>query len=193
MILPLVIGTAALASVLPGPLPAEPVRAAPSAPLAANGPRLRPLESRVALLLRLGVERSRVLRDLVAHIEGGRVFVYIGFDRQMADRVAGSLTLVGSAGPYRYLRIALNPALPADQAIAALAHELQHVVEVMDHPEVTSEAALEALYRRIGRENRLLGRVGWETEQATLVGSQVRRELTTRGAVPGPRDTRARR
>jgi hypothetical protein len=84
---------------------------------------------------------------------------------------------MGSGGGYRYVRVALHPELNQDLMIAGLAHELQHVLEVIQNPEVTSEPALTALYQRIGRSNRTSGSIGWETEEARSVATRVRREL----------------
>ena len=65
----------------------------------------------------------------------------------MADGLAGVLTFVGHGNQYRYLRVALNSNLLPDRIIASLAHELQHVVEVVEHPEVTSDQRLDELYQ----------------------------------------------
>jgi hypothetical protein len=103
--------------------------------------------------------------------------VYISLDIRMDKTLAGSLAFVGDVGAYRYLRVAINPNLAPEHIIASLAHELQHVVEVVAHPEVRSEADLLALYRQIGHENRVSGTPGWETAAAQQVSEDVRREL----------------
>lgn len=70
------------------------------------------------------------------------------------------------AGGFRYVRIAISTDLSADQIIATLAHELQHVVEIIDDPGVVDEPSLSALYRRIGRPSRVVATAGWETAAA---------------------------
>ena len=97
----------------------------------------------------------------------------------MADGLAGRLTFVGNAGQYRYLRASISAHLSADSTIASLAHEMQHVVEVIEHPKVTSEKELNVLYQRIGESNRAGGVQGWETKAAKAVTYEVRRELST--------------
>jgi hypothetical protein len=142
-----------------------------------GGPRLRPTDRRAASLLRNGLERSGRLRALVDTIDSAHVIVYLGMDPRMDAGLAGRLTFVGNAGKYRYLRASIHSGLGGEVMIASLAHELQHVVEVIEHPEVTSEKALEGLYERIGQSNRYGGIQGWETKAAQDVTREVRREL----------------
>ncbi len=144
-----------------------------------GGPRIRPADARAALILRLGLERSAILRQLVDDIEGGEVIVYVVLNGDMPDRLAGSLNFAGEGGRYRYLRVALNADLPADQIVASLAHELQHVREVMAAPEVRDDASLRSLYRRIGQESHVAGKLGWETNEARAISMDVRRELSS--------------
>src|SRR5690606_7107792 len=108
----------------------------------------------------------------------GDVIVYLMVSKELPNRLAGSLSVVARAGRYRYLRVMLNATLSAEHLIASLAHELQHVREVMAHPDVDDGASLSTLYRQIGRESRIAGRTGWETDAAHAVGVDVRRELS---------------
>ncbi len=194
MRLPLVPCVAAMAALLAVPVfgqHALPVRTfEPSLPAVAptpvppivewwrrGGPRIRSTDSRVASALRSGLERSSVLRGLVDTIESNDVVVYTGVDQRMADELSGRLTFMGVGGGYRYVRVSVHPELKPSLMIAALAHELQHVVEVVEHPEVTSEAALTSLYKRIGHSNMASGRIGWETDAAHDIGLVVQHEL----------------
>lgn len=158
------------------------VAAAPAPPIAEwwrhGGPRIRLLDARVTTVMAIGVQRSRLLRALVERVEAADVIVYVGMAPRVDQGLAGSLVFIGDGGEFRYLRAMLNPELSTDHLIASLAHELHHVVEVIDHPSVRSETALAGLYRRIGRQNRIAGRLGWETEAARQVTDDVRRELT---------------
>jgi len=144
-----------------------------------GGPRLRPTDQRAANSLRSGLERSGRVRALAHQVETSDVFVYVGVDARMEDGLAGRLTFVGHGHEYRYLRVALSPRLGNDVMIAALAHELQHVVEVIEHPEVTSDQQLKLLYERIGVTSRVGSIQGWETRAAQEITYEVRRELTS--------------
>lgn len=158
-----------------------------------GGPRLRQTDDRVRVALRDGLARSSLVRGLVQRIEAGDVFVYVGIDPRMVKGLHGRLVFAGSAGTYRYVRVTLNPELGGEQLIAALAHELQHAVEVIEHPEVGSERALEGLYQRIGQSNRAGGTPGWETTAAVDMGYDVRRELNIGTAAALARRESARR
>lgn len=147
-----------------------------------GGPRIRPSDKRTSALLAAGLERSALLRDLVHTVEASDVIVYIGMNPIMQRGLAGCVTFVSDAGRYRYLRAMLNPDLTTEQLIAALAHELHHVSEIIAHAEVRSESTMAALYRRIGIENRRSARSGWETGEAQQVGWDVRRELKEHAA-----------
>lgn len=148
-----------------------------------GGPRIRLTDSRIRVLLEAGLQRSRLLRDLVARVEAGNVIVYMGLEPRIDRRLTGSLVFAGDGGQYRYLRAMINPEATGEQIIAAIAHELQHVVEVIADPGVRSEAGLVSLYRRIGRRSSIPGRLAWETEAAQQVTDDVRRELASGTAV----------
>lgn len=165
------------------------VVAASATPDAAHGPapadtsrdavrdaRVRPYDARSAGLLLEGLRRSDRLRTIVETIEKGNVIAYLQTQPGLKDRLAGTVTWVTATPKFRYVRISLNPALGGDLAIALLAHELQHVVEIAHEPSVVNETSLEAFYRRTG--TRMLAHTnGWDTEAARAAGDHVRREL----------------
>jgi len=142
-----------------------------------GGPRIRPQDPRTTQLLRAGMARSETFRALVARIEASDVFVYVSVSPFIKSSLAGQLNWMTQAGPYRYLRATLSTDQTSDQAIATLAHELQHAAEVVDDGMVTSEQSLVALYRRIGQPSRAVATAGWETIAAQEAGYRVRREL----------------
>lgn len=143
-----------------------------------GGPRIRANDSRATVLLQNGLERSSHVRTLADRIDGADVVVYMDVERRMDSSLAGRLTFIGQGGRYRYVRVTINASLNNDLMIASLAHELQHVVEVIEHPEVTSEGGLKRLYQRIGVSNRASGTEGWETKAAQEMTQEVRRELS---------------
>ncbi len=79
-----------------------------------GGPRLRPQDDRITALLDQGQMRSPTMRKLVARIEAGDVFVYIAGSHRLNKHLAGSLQWMTTAGPYRYVRVTIDPTLPAD-------------------------------------------------------------------------------
>ena len=184
-LLGLLIAPVAAQTPLPSRVPAteSPVIAPDAPPPVAEwwkngGPRVRTIDSRLTALFKNGLDRSRLLRDIVDQVDASNVVVYIGFDPTMKRKgLAGQLTFSGSAGNYRYLRALINPDLPSDLIIASIAHELQHVLEVVASPEVRTENGFKDLYKKIGSENRTTSGFGWETAAAQQVGYDVRREL----------------
>lgn len=158
-----------------------------------GGPRVRPNDARMATLLLDGLRRSPSLLSLVERIEASDVIVYLETQPALSDHLAGCLTWITSVGRFRYVRASINPNLTADALIASIGHELQHVVEIIDHPDVTGPATLFALYQDLGRG---IGRTRpvLDTIAARDAGSRVRDELRTRvaSAIPGGRQVSPR-
>jgi hypothetical protein len=148
-----------------------------------GGPRVRPADARIASLLLDGMRRSPSLADLVDRVEASNVIVYLELQPSLTDHLMGCLTWMGKVAGYRYVRASLNPDMATDTLIAAIGHELRHVVEIIENPSVTDEASLRSLYQRIGVRGKEL-----DTQDAQNAGATVRKDLrTTRttGAIPG--------
>jgi hypothetical protein len=143
-----------------------------------GGPRIRPQDSRTKLILQEGAARSTTFKALVDRVEASNVIVYVAINPMMKSSLSGSLSWMTQAGGYRYLRASISPDLMFDQMIATVAHELQHVVEVIGDEKVKSEKTLVALYERIGQRSQNVS-PGWETVAAQETGWQVRRELVS--------------
>jgi hypothetical protein len=142
----------------------------------AGGPRVRPGDTRSATLLRNGLNRSPTLRALVDRVESSDVIVYLEVQPKLQRRLAGCVTWVASTPKYRYVRASISPDQTADRQIVAIAHELQHVLEIIEHPRVNGDRALLDLYRRIG-DPRAFNSTQWDTTTAREVGFTVGREL----------------
>jgi hypothetical protein len=155
------------------------VAAATSAapPPRVRGPHVRPLTEAATCLLREATARSPAVRSLVEALDRSDVIVYLtdAIDEDRHRDVVGFLAFL-AAGPHiRYLVIQLRRWQEAPwERVASLAHELQHAMEVARAPEVRSEAALAALYGRIGWETRAHR---FETAEARATGTLVRKEL----------------
>jgi hypothetical protein len=141
-----------------------------------GGPRLRPQDDRLAMLLQEGLLRSASLRRLAERLEAGDVIVYLVVQPRLDSRLAGTVTWMGQAGGFRYLRASIAPHLPLETAITSIAHELAHATEILDSDAVTSERSLAAFYRRIGIRGKDNAHA-WDTEGAMAAGVRVRREL----------------
>ena len=158
--------------------------AAPDTPASSRTlltPRVRASDSRTAVLLTKGLQRSATIRQLVQQLERGDVIVYIEMQPTLKRRLAGMLTWITNTKTHRYVRVSINPELNTEIAISTLGHELQHALEVANAPAIVSAQTLEQYYAAHG-DSSSAERNGWDTQAARLAGDEVRRELAgTRG------------
>ena len=152
------------------------------APLGAT--RLRPQSARIGSWLSLGLERSPTMRALAGRVARGDVVVYLEILHTLDPGTAACVTWMAAVPGARYVRVSMRPNLRAPEAIAMLAHELQHVVEVIDHPDVRSDASLAALYQRIGHPTGYTGRT-WDTVAALRAGDLARVDMARGAAASG--------
>jgi hypothetical protein len=155
-----------------------PLHAASTGPL--TRARLRPQSPRVARWMSQGLTQSPTLRALAERVERGNVIVYLEIAHRLDPAMRACVSWMAAAPGARYVRVSLQPHLPPSEAIAMLAHELQHVVEIIDHEEVTSADTLAALYLRIGHRSGTAG-LSWDTRAALHAGDSARLEVA-RGA-----------
>lgn len=140
-------------------------------------PHIRATAPALASALAEGVLESPTLEALVERIEASDLLVYLTFDRAMMPSTAGHITLMGSAGGRRYVRLSVNPRFDGRQRLAILGHELRHAVEIADAEAVIDQPSLRSLYRRIGFRS---GERSFESDAAIAAGRQVQDELARR-------------
>lgn len=146
--------------------------------------RVRPQGARAAALVAQAADRSPTVRRLLDRLEAGDVIVYVDLRRDLDPGMAACLTWMAATDTRRIVRASIRHNLRTADAIAILAHELEHAVEVLEHPDVRSGDALRAMYARIGHATSAGGR-HFDTERAIATGTLARLEAT-RG-VPGAR------
>jgi hypothetical protein len=149
----------------------------PAANSTDRSPRVRPSDGRTASLLLQGLHRSSTIRSLVTALEARDVIVYIEMQPALKQRLAGTLSWVTSTKAHRYVRIAINPELSTDVAVATLGHELQHALEIANARQIVNARAMAAFYQSHGDANQSQSN-GWDTEAARVAGHAVRRELS---------------
>jgi hypothetical protein len=140
-------------------------------------PHLRPLDSLAEDAIEIGLQLSPTFAALAQSIEDAEFVVYVESSRILKRGMDGCL-VHGAAGP-RYLRVLLKTGLSLDERIAVLAHELQHVREVIQAGILNDPTAMQALFSRIGFNKRQQGarQQEYETEAARQVALTVAREL----------------
>ena len=141
--------------------------------------RSRLEDPRLGELLRDGVAGSETLRRLVVALDASDVIVYVSFANNPKVRSYLAHDLVAAAS-FRYLHVVIGATLTDREGIAALAHELQHAMEVAQSPEVTDSAGITSLFRRIGYPT-LKGAEVRETDAALRVQQRVKAELASPG------------
>lgn len=138
--------------------------------------RVRAMDKRVETLLATGMDRSPTFRQLVRRIEGSDVIVYIEARHDL--RIGGaSMRFLAKSASDRFVRIQLNAGHNNPTLVAILGHELQHAVEVAEHPDVESAEDLRSFYRQSGVRT---GPDSFDSEAARHAGYVVRDEIAGR-------------
>lgn len=145
--------------------------------LGANADAVRLLDSHADEVFRQGVTRSPSFRALVDRLAASDVVVYIRYE-DLPRRLAGRLRFMGSAGGRRYVVVSVSWHGSGHGQVAALAHELQHAVEVAETPGIVDQRSLRQAYTEIGyATDYVSGRVWFESAAAIDAGDRVLREL----------------
>lgn len=137
--------------------------------------RLRPQGAMATELLERARTRSPTVQRIIDQLEAGDVIVYVEMNDRLDPRVAACLTWMAATESRRIVRASIKPRLREREAIALLAHELQHAVEVLEHPEVRSSDGLADLYTRIGHRSSPSGR-HFDTTAAIATGELAANE-----------------
>ena len=138
--------------------------------------RLRSMDVTIRATIDAGCRRSPTFAALVDHLERSSLIVYVEQVATLSDGMRGTL-LHGGAGP-QYLRVLLKRGMSLEHRVVVLAHELQHVREVVAAGIVADSLEMDALFRRIGDE-RSAGeeRQRYETAAALRVSDTVVADL----------------
>ena len=162
-------------------------RAATAAAVTEPAARVRSTNATILELLKEGAERSATFRSLIDAIDHSTGIVYVEFGYCAFGHLNGCLLpFIAASHGDRYLRILVTPDKTRrshDQLLALVAHELQHAIEVIAHPEVVDAATMEAMFRRIGTPA-TGGMTGYETSAARAAGDAVLTELLAKRRAP---------
>jgi hypothetical protein len=121
---------------------------------------------------------ARELFEEMVSIEQSRLIVYIRHRVFTAATLNGRIGLLRSHQATRVLILELAAGLPTVDQLVALAHELQHAVEMASLGRAMSPAGLAEYYTAIGEATSPRGEQRtFETEAARRISIQVRREL----------------
>jgi hypothetical protein len=138
---------------------------------------VRSAEPTLRNLIADGYARSATFRELVDTVEQLPCVVYIVTTVKLSQRMTGAL-LHWSVGLAEkpMLRVLVKSNLSRDEAIATIAHELQHVVEAV-RGSGAGRVAITAAFDKLDPTARARGANRYETEAAVGVAKTVRDEL----------------
>lgn len=140
--------------------------------------RVRSTERFMISLIRQGYDRSDRFRELIDALQQSNVIVMVQPAVCAHGRIRSCLVSVHGSAQERHIRINVDTHTSHDWLIAGIAHELQHAVEVAEHPEVIDGRSVIKLYRQLA-----FGRCGeglseeCETTRALATEEQVLKEL----------------
>jgi hypothetical protein len=125
--------------------------------------------------------RSATFRWLVDRVGelNGIVYIKDGFYVNDSTKrvLSGALShRISMPGAHRVLHVMVAPE-SGDRPLITMAHELQHAIEVLEAPDVATEAAVDQLFERIGMH---AGTGIVETQAALNVERAVVRELSAK-------------
>jgi hypothetical protein len=146
--------------------------------------RIRTTSSLVHALLASASEKSPTLRAIVERIAQSNVIVYVTCEQFKTVAFNGRTMWTEASGAARYLRVQVDCMLSRTNLVALLGHELQHVAEVADRPDVIDSRTFAKLFDTIGYP--ACGsswREQFETDDATAAGRRVRDEFLHRWPV----------
>jgi hypothetical protein len=138
--------------------------------------RVRAASTETRTLIEASSRGSATVRALLTRLAATDAIVYVEMTGS-PQIPTGRTKLVTAVAGTRFIRIGLNTAVAFADRGPLLAHELQHAVEIAERAEVRDDAAVRALYRRIGRAR---GGDAFETDAAQGVEFDVRSELRTK-------------
>lgn len=163
---------AALGCVQPGQA-AEPGPVEPTTIPRVGDSRVRTDHPVLATLIERAALQSATVRALMERIHrtNGIVYVLLGrCGRSVQACLPYTMTLAGDS---RILKVIVGRLEPDADAIASIAHELQHAVEVLEEPAIRTGASMYLYYLSNGSKR---GDV-FETPAAVAVGRITRQEI----------------
>ena len=161
---------------------AEPAKDTASFPLGTA--RLRTADERLRLAIRDGYDRSATFRALVDRLAAHKGMVLVHWAPALTSGLNACLLhqIVVTPDGGRVLWVLVKHNEPSDHLVTVLAHELQHVLEVLDAG-VSDTADIEGLFKRVGVRTGSHGLTRrlpvYETDAAQTVQDRVKRELRT--------------
>ena len=124
-----------------------------------------------------GYQRSATFKALIDELDSQPGIVYIASIAKLSQGMEGALLHAVAGSPsLPVLRVLLKGHPAGDHAIALVAHELRHVVEVLRAGATSSPTAMTRFFASLDAAHSA-GMSKLETEAAQEIAARVRREL----------------
>jgi hypothetical protein len=135
--------------------------------------RVRSENQEIAGAIARASETSATFRRLMAAIDRTDGLIYVEYGK-CGHGVHACLPLdVTAAGPFRILHIKVQAGPPDCHLMATLGHELQHAIEVLSNPSVTTGALAYMLFDRIAGSGVFAYDRRFETDEALRTEAEV--------------------
>lgn len=135
-------------------------------------PAVRATDPLSQQILARALERSAIVRALVADLQATNVIVHINTGL-LPTGLGGVTRFAASRAGYRYLRVTIASNLRDQLRVILLGHELEHVREIAS----SSAADVPGLFRLFEARGYRNGQGSYETMSAVRVEQQIRQEL----------------
>jgi hypothetical protein len=117
--------------------------------VAAQAPRIRPLDPVASAAYARGNRQSERFRALVAELDASNLIVHIVTTAGLPSGISGTTRLVAHVGGARYVRIELASSLTGKMRVSILAHGCN--ARASSQSDASTPSAVRTLYRAIGK------------------------------------------
>jgi hypothetical protein len=142
-----------------------------------SGHHVRANDPKITALIEMGMSRSATFRRLIDSLDRSDVIVYV--DPKTERQALGGYLAhnIVTGGAYRYVHVAVEVRGASGRLVPLLAHELQHAIEIAQHPDARDVRSVEQLFDRLAVKFGCDGTTCTETQAAKDVEATVNAEL----------------
>ena len=143
-------------------------------------PHVRPESANLQAVLTEAARNSPTISSLVDRIRTSNVIAHVECARFKSFTLEGRTFFVLATRDVRYVRVQVDCLRPGPELAALIGHELQHVAEIAEAPDVIDQRSFVRLLNTIGFSRGGMRDDAYETEAALLIEARVAKEITSR-------------
>ena len=143
-------------------------------------PHVRAESANLQAVLTEATRDSPTISSLVDRIRASNVIAHVECARFKSFTLEGRTLFVLATRDVRYVRVQVDCLRPGPELAAIIGHELQHVAEIADAPDVIDQRSFVRLLNTIGFSRGGGRDDAYETEAALLTEARVVQEMTGR-------------